>query len=89
MNNSIRFGIHDDVLIKLFQEHGLSVGEPQYAECRKRVGNWLLRHINDLRVPSEGTSILQQLGLVSSKNNSMTKKGKWFLYSQYEDPRIG
>ncbi|HDX8429141.1 TPA: hypothetical protein RQN23_003858 [Aeromonas veronii] len=88
MNNSVRFDIPDDVLIKLFQDHGLSVGEPQYAECRKKVGNWLLRHINNMRVPSEGTLILQQLELVSSKNNSMTKKGKWFLFSQYDDPRI-
>ncbi|MFM5295101.1 hypothetical protein ACEUAI_12825 [Aeromonas veronii] len=88
MNNSVRFGIPDDVLIQLFQDHQLSVAEPQYAECRKKVGNWLLRHINDMRIPTEGTEILQQLGLVSSKNNSMTKKGKWFLFSQYDDPRI-
>ncbi|MFQ2234838.1 hypothetical protein ACK32R_03880 [Aeromonas dhakensis] len=88
MNNVLRFSIPEDVLTKMFQDKGLSIGEPQYAECRKKVGNWLLRHINDLQISTEATSLLQQLGLVSSKNNSMTKKGKWFLYSQYDDPRI-
>lgn len=88
MNNVLRFSIPEDVLTKMFQDAGLSIGEPLYAECRKKVGNWLLRHINDLQIPTEATSLLQQLGLVSSKNDSITKKGKWFLYSQYDDPRI-
>lgn len=83
----LRYDVPEDVLIKLFLDNNLSSGDTSYALCRKKVGNWLLEHMNGMYVTDASKTLLQQLGLISAKNDSVTKKGKWFLYSQYNDQR--
>lgn len=92
MLKTLRYDIPEDVLIQLFLDNNLSAvylsaGDASYVLCRQKVGNWLLEHMNGMHVTNESKTLLQQLGLISCKNGSVTKKGKWFLYSQYNDQR--
>lgn len=86
MLKTLRYDVPEDVLIQLFLDNNLSAGDTSYVLCRKKVGNWLLEHMNGMHVTNESKVLLQQLGLISCKNGSVTKKGKWFLYSQYNVP---